>query len=268
MRKGRQAVNKRVRWCLVGVCLVALPAMAAVETFTTTFTYQTSAIDTRLSARTIALHVATSRLVEEFVASPSAAAVLKDTFLPNEQLVALLVGLVRPSIVEETWDGHAFRLKVQMTVEPHEVVQVLERVQQDRHAAAEFIAMWQRATAAQRQIQHLQEIISSLDDELDKLRLQKQYAAEVDTLTATAWFIRGTASSFAAEYHYPLLERAGVKKLNFHALRHTAASLMLARNVPIAEVSAMLGHASPAVTLSIYSHFMESGDNFAATATH
>ena len=76
--------------------------------------------------------------------------------------------------------------------------------------------------------------------------------------------IRG--SGFVDQHHYPLLERAGVRKLNFHALRHTAASMMLARNVPIAEVSAMLGHASPAVTLSIYGHFMESGDNFAATA--
>ena len=76
--------------------------------------------------------------------------------------------------------------------------------------------------------------------------------------------IRG--SGFVAQHHYPLMERAGVRKLNFHALRHTAASLMLARNVPIAEVSAMLGHASPAVTLSIYSHFMESGDHFAANA--
>jgi len=76
--------------------------------------------------------------------------------------------------------------------------------------------------------------------------------------------IRG--SGFVEQHHYPLLGRAGVRKLNFHALRHTAASMMLARNVPIAEVSAMLGHASPAVTLAIYGHFMESGDNFAATA--
>ena len=41
---------------------------------------------------------------------------------------------------------------------------------------------------------------------------------------------------------------------------------MLAKNAPISEVSAMLGHASPAVTLSRFSHFMESGDNSAAIA--
>jgi integrase len=39
-----------------------------------------------------------------------------------------------------------------------------------------------------------------------------------------------------------------------HLLRHSAASLMFANGVDIATVSGVLGHASPAVTLSVYSH--------------
>jgi integrase len=52
----------------------------------------------------------------------------------------------------------------------------------------------------------------------------------------------------------PLLERAGVPRIRFHDLRHTCATILLARGVPAKMVSEMLGHASVAITLDIYSH--------------
>ena len=40
-----------------------------------------------------------------------------------------------------------------------------------------------------------------------------------------------------------------------HSLRHTFASLLLARRVPVPEVSFYLGHKNAAITLSTYAHF-------------
>jgi hypothetical protein len=42
--------------------------------------------------------------------------------------------------------------------------------------------------------------------------------------------------------------------IRFHDLRHTAATLLLERGVNPKEVSEMLGHASVAVTLTLYGH--------------
>lgn len=51
-----------------------------------------------------------------------------------------------------------------------------------------------------------------------------------------------------------LLEKSGVKKIRFHDLRHTAASLMLNHGVPVIVVSKILGHSKPSITLDIYGH--------------
>lgn len=54
----------------------------------------------------------------------------------------------------------------------------------------------------------------------------------------------------------PLLKRAGVRRVRFHDLRHTAATLMLGRGVHVKVVSEILGHASIAITLDIYAHVL------------
>jgi len=54
----------------------------------------------------------------------------------------------------------------------------------------------------------------------------------------------------------PLLRRAGLREIRFHDLRHAFASLMLSQGARVDLVSQMLGHSSPALTLSIYAHLM------------
>ncbi len=52
------------------------------------------------------------------------------------------------------------------------------------------------------------------------------------------------------------LEKAGIKKIRFHDLRHTAASLMLNNSVPVIVVSKILGHSKTSTTLDIYGHII------------
>ncbi|WP_258064454.1 site-specific integrase [Rathayibacter rathayi] len=62
------------------------------------------------------------------------------------------------------------------------------------------------------------------------------------------------------------IAKAGVRRIRFHDLRHTCASLLLAEGVPMRVVMEILGHSAMAITSDIYAHVMPSALTNAATA--
>ena len=69
----------------------------------------------------------------------------------------------------------------------------------------------------------------------------------------------------AVDYRFKVhLKRLGLPSLRFHDLRHTAATLLLARGVHIKVVSEMLGHSDVAITLRVYGHVLPHMHDIAA----
>jgi integrase len=64
----------------------------------------------------------------------------------------------------------------------------------------------------------------------------------------------------------PLLKKAGLPEIRFHNLRHTCATLLLGRGVHPKLVQELLGHATIAMTLDTYSHYLPSMGDQAAGA--
>ncbi|MGH6634755.1 MAG: site-specific integrase [Gammaproteobacteria bacterium] len=58
---------------------------------------------------------------------------------------------------------------------------------------------------------------------------------------------------------YPALRRAGLRKIRFHDLRHTYASLLIANGENIKRIQESLGHSSCQITLDTYSHLLPGG---------
>lgn len=61
-------------------------------------------------------------------------------------------------------------------------------------------------------------------------------------------------SSTAVRAWQAVLKEAGVEYKNFHCLRHTHATQLLANGTPLTEVAKRLGHAKPSTTLNLYAH--------------
>ncbi|MFW3168964.1 tyrosine-type recombinase/integrase [Geodermatophilus sp. CPCC 206100] len=96
------------------------------------------------------------------------------------------------------------------------------------------------------------------------LRAQQEAQAEERRHAASAW--RQTGFVFTTEAGEPCDPRnafralrvaaakAGLPQAGLHTLRHSAASVMLTRGVPLKVVSEILGHSSIAITGDIYGH--------------
>jgi integrase len=54
------------------------------------------------------------------------------------------------------------------------------------------------------------------------------------------------------------VRQIGRADLHFHDLRHIFASTLIAGGVNVALVARLMGHSTPQVTLTVYSHFFES----------
>lgn len=59
--------------------------------------------------------------------------------------------------------------------------------------------------------------------------------------------------TFEYRYHR-VLQKCGIKKINYHALRHTFATRCVEAGVDVKSLSEMLGHSNVSITLSTYVH--------------
>lgn len=82
----------------------------------------------------------------------------------------------------------------------------------------------------------------------------------VDTINRNQGFMftTGNGTPFSPRNFYRDFEKntkeSGLPKIKFHELRHTSISLMMSMGVPPAVVQSIVGHASPILTLSVYTH--------------
>ncbi len=68
--------------------------------------------------------------------------------------------------------------------------------------------------------------------------------------------------------HFALIIRKNknvLKKIRFHDLRHSCASLLLANGIPMKEIQAWLGHSNYSTTANIYAHLDKKAKEKSAT---
>ena len=57
-----------------------------------------------------------------------------------------------------------------------------------------------------------------------------------------------------SRYWRDAVEAAGLRHIKLHVARHACATLMHLQGVPVAVISAWIGHKNPSLTMSLYAH--------------
>ena len=104
-----------------------------------------------------------------------------------------------------------------------------------------------------------------LTDELIALHVREKERTLRKGLPAPIWTFAsnaGTPLDDANIRHmfYRVLTKAGLRRIRFHDLRHTYASLLIQQGESLAYVKEQLGHSSIAVTVDVYGHLVPGGN--------
>jgi len=119
-------------------------------------------------------------------------------------------------------------------------------------------------------------IVETKTDKIRKIDLSDALAAELKKLKRhrqEQWLAKGHTEIpkwvFCAEngnffdpynlkdrYFYKCLEKAGLRRIRFHDLRHTFATLLLQNGESLAYVKDQLGHSSIRMTVDVYGHLV------------
>ena len=102
-------------------------------------------------------------------------------------------------------------------------------------------------------------IIEMLQEELAKQNLYKKmfrnsYNHENDDYVCVNQLGEFIKPSYVSNRFNEILKKYGLRHIRFHDLRHTFASILIGKDVPLINVSNFLGHSDISTTANIYAH--------------
>lgn len=80
----------------------------------------------------------------------------------------------------------------------------------------------------------------------------------------TQWNGKPVHPDTPAKWFYKIIKKYSLRKITFHELRHTSATLLIAQGENVKTLSQRLGHAETSTTMNIYAHALKSADKSAA----
>jgi len=186
-------------------------SFAANVTFIKEYTYQASEIDSKVTARAIALEQVKRLVLEELGTYLMAETEVKNFQLTKDKVVVLAAGIVQTEILNEKWNGEKYHLKVRIKADTKEVSSAIDRLRKDAQKSKELEDVRKKADEAIKEIERLKSELEAVKADKNK---QKEYARAVNILSAVDWYKRGHALFIAGDYQEAIYAFSQTIKLN------------------------------------------------------
>jgi len=156
--------------------------------------------------------------------------------------IALYVGLRIGEICALTWDDIDFK---QNTISISKTRQRIQRVNPQEGESRTYVKTGSAKSGSSQRVIPVPLFLMKM------LREYKKTTSETNVFT----YKNKALEPRIVQYQFKsLLKEAGIKQVNFHALRHTFATCCMMENVDIKTISELLGHSSAKITLDLYAH--------------
>lgn len=162
-------------------------------------------------------------------------------------VVALSLGLRQGEILGLRWEDVDFQ---------HGQITIRYQLQ---HIGGRFLLVEPKSPRSRRTVQAPSFVLESLKSHRkrqleERLKLGRAWVGfERDLVFTTTVGTPLYARNLVRHFHR-LLDKAGLPRMPFHNLRHTAASLLLAQGLDLRVIQQVLGHSQIALTANLYAH--------------
>lgn len=178
--------------------------------------------------------------------------VVKGTKLELPVLVAAFYGLRRGEVLGLKWDAIDFErgtLTIKRTVTSVNVGGKTQIIEQE---SAKTKSSMRTLPLVGRFKEYFAEVKAA--QELNKQVCGNCYNYEHDGFVFVDELGERMKPDYLTSQFPAFIQRHGMKKMRFHDLRHSCASLLLANGVPLKQIQDWLGHSDFSTTANIYAH--------------
>lgn len=167
--------------------------------------------------------------------------------------LAIYCGMRKSEILGLRWQSIDFQRKT-ITVE-NKVVKEADEHGKEKAVAKESF----KTESSYRSIMIFDDLLEelekkkTLDEEMRRV-LPKSYNHKWDDYVCVDVTGKLFDPDYVTSHFHVLLKRAGLRKIRFHELRHSCASILIAQGIDIKLIQALLGHSTVATTADIYGH--------------
>ncbi len=178
--------------------------------------------------------------------------IIKGTKLELPVLVAAFYGLRRGEVVGLKWDAIDFErgaITIKRTVTSIQVdgkTQIIEQNSAKTKSSMRTLPLVGSFREYFLQVKEAQQ--------LNKKVCGNCYNYEYDGFVFVDEMGERMKPGYLTSYFPKFIQRHGMRKMRFHDLRHSCASLLLANGVPLKQIQEWLGHSDFSTTANIYAH--------------